>query len=89
MSGLRNAEKQAKNARAGIWSSLPAPAIVPTRAGGNGVAQSADKTPQGVDKEFEGVVSRVWNAESLSIRQGKHGEGPEIKVFLASVRQPR
>ena len=91
MSGLRNAEKQAKNARAGIWSSLPAPTIVPTRAGGpsNGSAQAADKTPQGIDKEFDGVVSRVWNAESLSIRMGKHGDGQEVKVFLASIRQPK
>ena len=42
-----------------------------------------------MDKEFEGIVSRVWNAESLSVRQGKHGEGKEVKVFLASIRQPR
>ena len=91
MSGLRNAEKQAKNNRAGIWSSLPAQPIVPGGGsrGAAGSTESSNKTPTGLDKEFEGIVSRVWNAESLSVRQGKHGEGKEVKVFLASIRQPR
>ena len=95
MAGLRNAEKNAKAARLGIWSSLPAAPIMPTRANGvngaNGAANgnSAHLTSSGIEKQFEGIVSRIWSADSLSVRQGKHGDGSEVKVFLASVRQPR
>ena len=89
MAGFRNAEKSAKSATKGVWSSLPAPPIVPTKVGESSGAATAptDKTAQGI--EFGGTVSRIWNAESLSVRMGKNGEGQEVKVFLASVRQPR
>lgn len=89
MSVFRNAEKAAKAARKGIWSTLPAAPIAPTRANGNGALGAAAGNGPAVEKNFEGIVSRVWNAESLSIRKGKHGDGEEVKVFLASTRQPR
>lgn len=93
MSGLRNAEKQAKATRKGIWSSLPiAPAGNGAVKGANGAANGSAPPANGgstLERAFEGVVSRVWNAESLSVRMGKHGEGKEVKLFLSSVRQPR
>ena len=88
MSGFRSAEKAAKSARKGIWSELPAPPNAASNL--NGTPSSGSKHPlQVVNKHFEGIVSRIWNAESLSVRKGKHGEEEEIKVFLASVRQPK
>lgn len=95
MAAFRNAEKKAKNSRLGIWSTLPPPSapIVPTRANGsNGTAAgtgNGEGAHGGIEKQFEGVVSRIWNAESISVRMGKHGDGKEVKVFLSSIRQPR
>lgn len=93
MSAFRNAEKQAKEKRLAIWSSLPPPSaapINPTKAnGGNSSNGATGDAPSGLEKQFEGLVSRIWNAESLSIRMGKHGEGKEVKLFLSSIRQPR
>lgn len=92
MAGLRSAEKAAKYGRKGIWSTIPLPGPVGRASNGQAAAaQAVDSTvtPQGNPKSFEGTVSRVWNPESVSIREGKHGEGKEIKVFFASVRGPR
>lgn len=96
MAAFRNAEKQAKANRAGIWSTLPAPAIVPGKANGNGAVTASGANGSGESasnglqqKQFEGVVSRIWNAESISVRMGKHGDGKEVKLFLSSIRQPR
>ncbi|KAK9894247.1 hypothetical protein P389DRAFT_174287 [Cystobasidium minutum MCA 4210] len=92
MAAFRNAEKQAKNARLAIWSTLPPPSApsVPTKVNGaNGSATAQESTSNGLEKQFEGVVSRVWNAESISVRMGKHGDGKEVKLFLSSIRQPR
>lgn len=97
MSAFRNAEKQAKEKRLAIWSTLPPPSsapINPSRANGssnNGTnpSQAGADSGSGIEKQFEGVVSRIWNAESLSVRVGKHGEGKEVKLFLSSIRQPR
>ena len=93
MSAFRNAEKQAKANRLAIWSTLPAPAIVPAKAA-NGSSAAAGTAPvesngSTLEKQFDAVVSRVWNAESISVRMGKHGEGKEVKLFLSSIRQPR
>lgn len=94
MAAFRNAEKQAKNSRLAIWSTLPPPAIVPTAKAANGSSAAnptgnGDGASNGLEKQFEGVVSRIWNAESISVRMGKHGDGKEVKLFLSSIRQPR
>lgn len=98
MSAFRNAEKQAKNNRLAIWSSLPPPTINPASAAGksnggaaaaNGSGAAAVEGGSGLEKQFEGIVSRIWNAESISVRMGKQGDGKEVKIFLSSIRQPR
>lgn len=89
MSVFRNAEKSAKTARKGIWSTLPSAPIVPSKASNGAASGPAVDMPQGLESEFEGIVSRIWSADSISIRMGKQGDGKEVKVFFASLRQPR
>lgn len=92
MAAFRNAEKQAKNSRLAIWSTLPPPTINPTKANGSAATPAAgngEAVGSGLEKQFEGIVSRIWNAESISVRMGKHGDGKEVKLFLSSIRQPR
>ncbi|SCZ88438.1 BZ3500_MvSof-1268-A1-R1_Chr2-1g04411 [Microbotryum saponariae] len=77
MAELRKAEAEAKGARRGVWKSLPA--ATPTAA-----AQAAQHEKE---RKFEGVVTRVWGADMLSIV--KTGETKERRIQLASVRQPK
>ncbi|SCV72043.1 BQ2448_4737 [Microbotryum intermedium] len=77
MAELRKAEAEAKGARRGVWKSLPA--ATPTAA--------AKAAQQEKERKFEGVVTRVWGADMLSIV--KTGETKERRIQLASVRQPK
>ncbi|KAK4705914.1 staphylococcal nuclease domain-containing protein 1, partial [Phenoliferia sp. Uapishka_3] len=77
MAELRKAEGEAKAARRALWRSLPMPAP----------GAAAVAAQQAKDSKWDGVVTRVWGADMLSIL--KTGEQTERRVQLASVRQPR
>lgn len=76
MAELREAEKSAKAARRGLWSSLPAPAP----------GQAAAQAQQEKDRKFDAVVTRAWN-DGLTVV--KVGETAERRVQFASTRAPR
>lgn len=40
-------------------------------------------------KGYEAVVSRVFSGDTIFIRTGKDGSGPEKRISFSSVRQPR
>lgn len=78
MSALRKAEAQAKTARAGLWKF-----VVPANAGSTGAPAGA------AAKGYEAVVTRVFSGDTIFVRAGKDGSGPEKRIALSSVRQPR
>lgn len=85
---LRKAEAEAKAARRGQWSSLPALASVSHNAtNGNGSAAANMAAQQQKTKAFEGVVTRVWGADLLSILPV--GSEVERRIQLSSIRQPK
>ncbi|KAM0752525.1 hypothetical protein T439DRAFT_324618 [Meredithblackwellia eburnea MCA 4105] len=77
MAELRKAESEAKNARRGLWKSLPVPA-----PGAAAVAAQQEK-----DRKWDGVITRVWGADQISVV--KVGEEAERRLQLSSVRQPK
>ncbi|MBW0476193.1 hypothetical protein O181_015908 [Austropuccinia psidii MF-1] len=87
MERLRKAEKEGKDARRGIWKLTP--------ASGSGVPGSSSTS--GVDSsgnsKFEGIVSRIWTGDTISIRVSCAGSKSqcqkERKVQLSSIRLPR
>lgn len=76
MSELRKAEAQAKASRAGLWKF-----VVPANAPASGSPAAA--------KGYEAVVTRVFSGDTLFVRAGKDASGPEKRISLSSVRQPR
>lgn len=76
MPELRKAEAEAKAARRCLWKDLPAP----TQQSQAAAAQKAK------DSKFDGVVTRVWGADQLSVLRA---DGKEIRLQLSSTRQPR
>jgi staphylococcal nuclease domain-containing protein 1 len=77
MAELRKAEAEAKAARKGQWRNLPAP--TPTSA--------AVQAQQEKDRKWDGVVTRVWGADMISVL--KDGDQNERRLQLSSLRQPR
>lgn len=44
----------------------------------------------GVSKKgYEALVVRIWSGDSIGVREGKEGNGPEKRITLSSVRSPR
>jgi staphylococcal nuclease domain-containing protein 1 len=79
MPELRKAESSAKASRVGHWRNLPAPV---TSTSSNGTTVVVEKI-----KSFEGVVTRVWGADLLSILP--NGSNEERRIQFASIRQPK
>ncbi|KAI5475177.1 transcription factor (Snd1/p100) [Pseudohyphozyma bogoriensis] len=77
MAEFRKAEAEAKAGRRGLWASLPLPAP----------GAAAVQAQQEKERKWDGVVTRVWGADMLSIL--KNGEQTERRIQLASVRQPK
>ncbi|KAL8292267.1 hypothetical protein RQP46_001733 [Phenoliferia psychrophenolica] len=77
MAELRKAEGEAKAARRALWRSLPMPAP----------GAAAVAAQQAKDSKWDGVVTRVWGADMLSVL--KTGDTVERRLQLSSVRQPR
>ena len=77
MAELRKAEGEAKAGRRALWRSLPAPAP----------GQAQAQAQQEKERKWDGVVTRVWGADMLSVV--KNGEDVERRLQLSSVRQPR
>lgn len=74
---LRKAESEAKAGRRALWKNLP---VVTVQA-------SAAAAKREVDRKWEGVVTRVWGADMLTVL--RNGEGKEYRLQLSSVRQPK
>ncbi|KAA1070910.1 hypothetical protein PGTUg99_000500 [Puccinia graminis f. sp. tritici] len=86
MERLRKAEAEGKAARRGHWKSVAAPASDPSAANGSTGASAPGKM------KFDGIVSRVWTGDTVSIRvnsASKSDGQEERKVQLSSIRQPR
>jgi staphylococcal nuclease domain-containing protein 1 len=86
MERLRKAEAEGKTARRGHWKSIAASTSDPSVANGSTGASATSKA------KFEGIVSRVWTGDTLSIRvtsPSKADGQEERKVQLSSIRQPR
>lgn len=76
MQELRKAEAEAKAGRRCLWRNLPEP----TQAGQAAAAQ------QEKERRYDAVVTRVWGADQLSVLRA---DGKEVRIQLASTRQPK
>lgn len=79
MPELRKAEASARANRLGHWKSLPPPVASIATANGEVVL--------GKITAFEGIVTRVWGADLLSILPS--GSKEERRIQFASIRQPK
>jgi staphylococcal nuclease domain-containing protein 1 len=76
MEKLRAAEKNAKERRLCLFAN----AAVPKSNGVAGAGSDAHKA-------FDGIVTRVWSGELLSVAEKDSGK--ERKLYLSSVRAPK
>ncbi|KAH9448966.1 hypothetical protein MJO29_009850 [Puccinia striiformis f. sp. tritici] len=86
MERLRKAEAEGKASRRGHWKLIASP------AGDSSAAHDSTGAGAPGKMKFEGLVSRVWTGDTLSIRvtSANKSEGQEErKVQLSSIRQPR
>ena len=86
MERLRSAERAAKEKRAFLYASLPAPSSA-SRGAGAGAAAGGAGAANGVGKTFEAQVVRVWSGDQVSVVP-KAG-GKERRIQLSSTRAPR
>ncbi|KAL7409726.1 transcription factor [Mrakia frigida] len=87
---LRSAEASAKSKRLAMWENEPVPAA-PGAGASNGGGARAVATPsqeKEVVRNFEGVVTRIWGADQISVLE-KGEQGSERRIQLSSVRGPR
>jgi staphylococcal nuclease domain-containing protein 1 len=61
----------AKEKRLRIWKSYTAKSTV----------------AEGTEKDFDGVVTRIWSGDTVLVTSNKTGK--EYKITLSSIRQPR
>lgn len=89
---LRSAENSAKGKRLAIWENEPVPAAPGASNGGaktaGGPSSGAPAQEKEQIKNFEGVVTRVWGADQISVQE-KGEEGQERRIQFSSVRGPR
>ncbi|KAI9334235.1 hypothetical protein DFJ73DRAFT_853383 [Zopfochytrium polystomum] len=71
---LRAAEQKAKDKKLRLWKSF-----VAKEKGGAG----------GIQSEFDGIVIRINTSDSVSVVPASMPDGPEHKIYFASVRPPR
>ncbi|KAF8444736.1 hypothetical protein L210DRAFT_1037095 [Boletus edulis BED1] len=78
MERLRAAEKVAKEKRACLYASAPAPSVASTKTNGG---------PDGNSRSFEGIVIRVWSGDQISVVEKETGK--ERRLYLSSTRGPK
>ena len=77
MERLRAAEKTARERRAALYATAPAPSASTATTG---------KSANGASKNFDGTVVRVWSGDQVSIVDR---DGRERRVQLSSTRGPK
>ena len=76
MEKLRQAERVAKEKRLNLYANVPAPA-----------AKANGATANGSSRAFDGVVTRVWSGDQISISDKDSSK--ERRIQLSSVRAPK
>ncbi|CEH17477.1 Transcriptional coactivator p100 [Ceraceosorus bombacis] len=89
MEGYRNAERSAKEKRAGMWKNWQ-PASSQTNGAGAGHAASASSNPSAatLPRNFDAVVTRIVSGDTVHVkRDDAHAQ--EERIYLSSIRQPQ
>jgi hypothetical protein len=55
----------------------------------NGAAGGATVQEKEMVKAFDGIVTRVWGPDQLSVQERNSEDGSERRIQLSSVRGPR
>lgn len=86
MDKLRTAEKSAQAKKSGVWENY-VPTSGPAARAAAGGAKGGELPKESQLRSFEGLVTRIWSADSVSVQE--KGQTSELRVQLASTRGPR